>query len=389
MHPKARAVLEKLLTTAEPDKPRSRDVTLPASRMNGYPFSAADDTQQFHATLKQAQEARAIKLEWRKHYEGHELERIRLLDPRALAEFLGKTFLPDAVNTLFATLDVTGVPDWFSVILDDLKAAWYKGKTLYGMKYQDADRLHDVIKAITALDSSPLEHTLDYRQFGARILGDSKRTRLIEPNLAGIYRHYWQATGMSDRDIMQQLNIVPMVHPVLMTGPFRISYQGRSVDADISPYIGMHDVWLETVEVTSGPGYILTIENLSSFNEYTQSIRDNAIVLYTGGFPTSAFQKFYGLLANQVSAPLLHWGDTDPHGFMILKTLQACVAGKSIQPYLMDHPQGALYSQKALRDLERVKPINPTADEMIDILIARGVGLVEQEEVSALSPLSY
>lgn len=387
MQQEAKTALEKLLATAEPEKTRSRDITLPASRLTGYPYSNAEKTQLFHATLKLAEEAGAIRLEWHRYYEGHELERIRLLDPRMLADFLGKPFLPDAVNALFDALDINDAPDWLAVSLDDLRVAWCKGITLYGMKYQDADRLKDIIKAITVLETSPLEHTLDYRQFGARILGDSKRTRLIERSLAGMYRHHWQASGLSDKDIMQQLNIVPMAHPVLVKGPFRIRHQGRSLDANVSPYIGVHDLWLETVEITSEPSYVLTIENLSSFNEYTQTIQDNAIVLYTGGFPTSAFQRFYGAVVNLVTAPLLHWGDTDAHGFMILKTLQNCVPTKSLRPHLMDHPKGAPYSKAALRDLERIKPINSTVDGLLDILIERGAGMIEQEEVAALSPM--
>ena len=139
--------------------------------------------------------------------------------------------------------------------------------------------------------------------------------------------------------------------------------------------------------VTGTAAYLLTIENLSSFNEYTQSIQDSGIVLYTGGFPTKAFQRFYKRVVEQARAPVYRWGDTDPHGFLILKTLQQQVPDISLHPHLMDQPDGAAYSSFKLNELSRILPVNAQVDKLLSQLIDQGVGLVEQEEAEAVAPL--
>lgn len=380
------AVLERLLGLGEVDKVRQRDITLPASRIAGYPFSDAEQADGFHAALKLAEEAGALRLEWRKHYEGHELARIRLSDIRRLADFMGVEYLPDRVNEVFGQLDTKDVPDWCKECLAQIQVAWRKGKSAYGLALTDVERLKPILQAVRVLTATPLMQTLDYRQFGARYLNDSKLTKAIERPLAALFRHCWGTRDLSDRDVMQKLNVVPLAHPVLMCGPMTVGTADSSVSVDVSPYLGVPDSWLQGVKVTEAPAYVLTIENLSSFNEYTQSIADGGIVLYTGGFPTSAFQAFYGNLVKQLQAPVYHWGDTDPHGFMILKTLQQQVPEYCVKPHLMDRPDGAPYSAVKLKELARIAPVNSKVDGLLERVIVRGTGCVEQEEVAAVSP---
>lgn len=380
--------LKKLLSLGEIDKTRSRDVTLPASRIAGYPFDNAEQAKAFHGALKLAEEAGAIGLEWRRHYENHELSRIRLVDVRRLADFMGEEYLPDRVDRLFEMLSIDELPGWCIDCLPPIKAAWRKGKSAYGMSLDESDRLAPLLLAVRVLADGPLPFTLDYRQFGARYLGDSKATKTIERPLAALFRQHWDAKAYSDRDIMQELNIVPLAHPVLMRGPFHIDVHPSSVSVQVSPYLGVPASWLEHVSATGTAAYVLTIENLSSFNEYTQSIQDSGVVLYTGGFPTKAFQRFYKQVVEEARAPVFHWGDTDPHGFLILKTLQQQIPGINLHPHLMDQPGGAAYNNVKLKELSRIVPVNAQVDELLSQLIDRGVGLVEQEEVRAVSPLA-
>ena len=245
-----------------------------------------------------------------------------------------------------------------------------------------------LLLAVRVLAEGPLPVTLDYRQFGARYLGDSKATKTIERPLAALFRQHMDAKIYSDRDIMQELNIVPLAHPVLMRGPLRVGDEPSAVSVQVSPYLGVPASWLEDVSVTGTAAYVLTIENLSSFNEYTQSIQDTGVVLYTGGFPTKAFQCFYKQVVEQARAPVYHWGDTDPHGFLILKTLQQQIPDFCVHPHLMDQPNGEAYSNVKLNELSRIAPVNAQVDELLSQLIDREIGLVEQEEVKAMSPLA-
>lgn len=379
-------VLERLLRKGEVDKDRQRDITLPLSRIDEYPLRDAEQAKDFHAGLKLAEEQGAVRLEWRKHHEGHELQRLRLEDARALADVLGLPFLQDRVISAFKGIDEVALPDWCRAYLEKLEEAWRSGKTLYGLSLGDSERLPYLVKALNVLSEGALQESLDYRQFGARYLGDSKATKSIERALATIFRQRWKNKNLRDKDVMQALNIVPLAHPVLMRGPMKVGVTEPELNVDIQPYLGVADRWLKMVALTRKPDYILTIENLSSFNEYTEAVQDAGVVLYTGGYPTHAFQRFYQKIVTQASVPLYHWGDTDPHGFLILKSLQQQVPDAEIMPHLMDCPDGAPYSASKRKELTRIVPVNPSVDALLARVVERGSGLVEQEEVRALPP---
>ena len=390
MSEKARKILLKLLNKGELRIDRSRDVTLPASRIPGYPFEDAGVSRDFHAFLKLAADAGTIVLEWKRHYEGEDLLRVRLIDPVKLASFLKRDFLPDRVTNIFSDIDTSGAPTWFGDALEQLRQKWLTGKSMYGLSVDDADKLHDIVTTVTALDNLPADVTFDYRQFGARYLGNSKRTRELAAPVAALFREKLNLQGMKEKDILRQLNLVPLSHPVLIHGPLQLTDGRKIITTDIQPHIGVPSAFLAKFNYIRLGRYVLSIENLSSFNEYTENIHDGGIVIYTGGFPTKSLQMFYQRLVSTARTPVYHWGDTDPHGFLILKKLQE-VAGDitsiSVRPHLMDVADGDAYSDNHISTLERLLPINPHVDALITTLIEKRTGLVEQELISASSPL--
>jgi hypothetical protein len=183
---------------------------------------------------------------------------------------------------------------------------------------------------------------------------------------------------------------VPLSHPVLIHGPLDLTDGRKIITTDIQPYIGIPAAFLAEFNFIRPAQYVLSIENLSSFNEYTENIHDGGVVIYTGGFPTRSLQVFYQRLVSKVSTPVYHWGDTDPHGFLILKTMQE-VAGDitsiSVMPHLMEVTDGDAYTDTQLSTLKRLLPINPHVDALIRTLIEKRTGLVEQELIAASSPL--
>ena len=390
MSEKALNALHKLLNTGELSTERSREVTLPASRIQDYPFEDARVSRDFHAFLKLAAGAGIIVLEWKRHYEGVELLRLRLLNPSALASFLKRDFLPDRVANIFSDIDTSSAPTWLCDALEQLRQKWLTGKSMYGLNVDDADKLHDIVTAVTTLDNLPADVTFDYRQFGARYLGNSKRTRELASPVAALFREKLNLQGMKEKDILSQLNLVPLSHPVLIHGALELHYGRKIITTDIHPYIGVPSIFLSEFKYIRPAQYILSIENLSSFNEFTENIHDGGVVIYTGGFPTRSLQVFYQRLVSTANTPVYHWGDTDPPGFLILKKLQE-VAGDitsiSVMPHLMDVADGDAYSDSQLSALKRLLPINPHVDALIRTLIEKGTGLVEQELISASSPL--
>lgn len=390
MSEKARKVLLELLNKGELQIDRSRDVTLPASRIPDYPFEDAHVSRDFHAFIKLAADAGPIALEWKRHYEGVELLRVRLLDPPALAGFLERDFLPDRVANIFSDIDTSNAPIWVCGVLEQLRQKWLTGKSMYGLSVHDADKLHDIVTTVTVLDNLPADVTFDYRQFGARYLGNSKRTRELAAPVTALFREKLNLQGMREKDILRQLNLVPLSHPVLIHGPLELTNGQKIITTDIQPYIGVPSEFLAEFNYIRLAHYVLSIENLSSFNEYTENIHDGGVVIYTGGFPTRSLQVFYQRLVSTANTPVYHWGDTDPYGFLILKKLQE-VAGDStsisVIPHLMDATDGDAYSDNQLSTLKRLLPINPLVDALVRTLIEKRTGLVEQESIPASSPL--
>ncbi|BCO31204.1 hypothetical protein TspCOW1_13070 [Thiohalobacter sp. COW1] len=384
-HP-GKAILEGLLSRGEVQRERVRDITLPASKIQGYPFSNAAKLDDFHEYLGLAEGKGAVRREWRRYYEGTELKLIRLADVAALADFLGRPLLGASVDAAFSKLDQSDAPAWLLACLEVIRERWLEGKNAYGLSVDHADRLPALVQAICGIESLSPESQLDYRQFGARFLGDSKLTRQLEAPLAAIYR---ERLGLKDHragEVMAQINLVPLEHPTLLRGPLTLHQGEDRINADVAPYIGVPAGYLSQFQMTSMPAYILTIENQSSFNEYTRHFPRSGMVIYTAGYPTRALQRFYGALAEKTAdagTPLYHWGDTDVDGFRILKCLQAAAGTRSVVPHQMDIESGERYTDRQISQLRQMMPINPVADRLVESLAHRGYGACEQESTEA------
>jgi hypothetical protein len=66
---------------------------------------------------------------------------------------------------------------------------------------------------------------------------------------------------------------------------------------------------------------LITCENETPFNDLIQTM-PGAALLYTAGYPNSAVRQFLRKLV-PLSAPLQHWGDSDPDGYLIAQALEA------------------------------------------------------------------
>jgi hypothetical protein len=313
-----------------------------------------------------------------------------LLGSAALASFLDHDFLPDRVANIFSGIDTSDAPAWVGDAMGRIRQKWLTGKSVYGLSIEDADKLDDIVTTVAVLEALPSDVTFDYRQFGARYLGNSKRTRELTAPVAALFREQLKLQGMQEKDVLRQLNLVPLSHPVLIHGPLNFTDRGKTISADIQPYIGIPAAFLGDFHFIHPAQYVLSIENLSSFNEYTENIHDGGVVVYTAGFPTRSLQTFYRRLVSTAGAPVYHWGDTDPHGFLILKTLQNVAVdttGISVMPHLMGGVAGGAYSDNQLSTLKRLVPVNPHVDALLCALIEEKSGLAEQEMIAASSPL--
>ena len=381
-------VLQKMLDIAETQVDRKRDVILPASRISGYPFERADQIREFHAGLQLVEKAGAILIEWEKFHEGTQLSRIRLVSASLLAQHLRTPLRSDRIEHAVADVDYASLPEWLVSASNIAKDKWQKGQKAFRLGLESADKWPLVVKAAVILESGlPNDEPMDYRQFGARFLGNSKLTKSLEGPLAALFLWHWNRSDLSSQDVLKELNLERLEHPILMRGPFDVSDGQQVLTANVFPYVGFPSSMLNKVVNIHESQYILTIENLSSFIEYTHQIKDKGIILYTAGYPTSALQGFYQRLCNKLTIPIYHWGDTDFHGYQILKVLQSLVPGKVVKPHLMDIIDGEPYSRTELSKLQSLTNVNNVFDSLINKIIDRGYGKIEQEMISAVAPV--
>ncbi|PDT55888.1 hypothetical protein CO678_41315 [Bradyrhizobium diazoefficiens] len=85
------------------------------------------------------------------------------------------------------------------------------------------------------------------------------------------------------------------------------------------------------------PAYVLTIENLASFNRHVAEADAARLgaTLYVGGYPSLASQQALRTISAMVSeqTPIFHWSDIDPDGTWIFHTMERAV-GRPILPHL-------------------------------------------------------
>lgn len=382
-------VLRDLLKRGSIENDRVRDIILSAKKIKGYPFENVDAITEFHASLSLAEKEKTIQIEWRKHYENEQIERIRLIDAEQLAAYLGITYRPIEIEHIFKSIETKALPSWLSEAVDMIQNNWLKGKKAFGLDLSDANKLTDLIAAAKAIgDGLPETEPLDYRQFGARHLNNSKRTKELENVIASLYRWHLNIDTWKPTEVLAQLNLVPIKQPILLRGPIKFKADNVSLNCEFSPYIGIPVDCIDSLIIDHPPKYVMTIENQSSFNEYTSNIKDDAVIIYTAGFPTKAIQYLFSKITSKLKedTPCYHWGDTDPHGFMILKTLQSH-SNLKLKPHLMDYSGGEKYTDAQLKTLQLLLPVNEFADKEIESKLICKKGLIEQEQVKATSPL--
>ncbi len=350
-----------------------------------YPFRSAEENTDFHESLALAESKGCVQLEWEKFHEGTDLQRIRLKDERKLADFLHVPYVPDLINQAIEKIQFPSEEHWLHKEVHEVINAWCACKKKHNVSYEQVDRLNKALKAVMLLEDSP--ELMNYRQFGARYFGDSK---IIDKDMKSVVSkllkaHYGYA-DLDNDDVLAEFNLVKMRHPFAISGPVLFSDDQDSIKATIRPYIAVPDVLFDNAELIQQPDYLLTIENWSSYFEYTEKFQDNAIILYTGGYPSRRLQEFYRYLAEQVICPLYHWGDSDPDGFQILKVFQGQAGERTVHPHSMYSTSNKGFTDDHLKHLKRMIPVNEPTDAILNTYLNSKVGLEEQESQVAMRP---
>jgi hypothetical protein len=169
---------------------------------------------------------------------------------------------------------------------------------------------------------------------------------------------------------------------VMFHGPLVLKSGEETTDFSSLPGpITLSETNLIQATLSTPASICLTVENEDVFVELAK--RNPGIFLIQTSFPGSAVRGLIGALPEMT---FLHFGDSDPAGFDILRDLRE-KTGRDFLPLLMDHrpsPQPIPLSPKEKETLDRLSA-NPLLEdlhgELLKILESGDKGMFEQELV--------
>lgn len=336
----ARSLLENLLSAGEKAKAgrRSRPPALTRSYLAEYQqLASLPKKESFEATMRAARAEGAVDLTLENTVgEMGFIQRIALIDIRALAKFLGVTLVEDKVSQAETLL----IPfaDQFPVIKDVLHQ-WAQLRTVRGLKSDSVQDWIDAIKTIDygrkAIGNQNIE--LPIREASAKLFNDSKRIEKLSASIDVLLANSVDAEKREAASVWQELGLFREEQPARLAGNVVIERDRVCTVLD-KPYIGLNaNAILRLVTV---PQLVMTIENLTTFHsEARRCCDDDVLLIYTAGMPSPTWRSMYQRLIKELpnSVPIYHWGDIDEGGFRIAATLaQDTVAtGHVLRPWRM------------------------------------------------------
>ncbi|CDX51548.1 conserved hypothetical protein [Mesorhizobium plurifarium] len=288
-----------------------------------------------------------------------------------------------------------GLPAGATSLIDDVVAAWSRGVSHIGIRKGDGRTLADVIGlaiAVRGRMSGDPQEDQDFRTFSRLTVGDSKvlekNVRQVAVAMTKIFAGMDEQIRLNPEELLASAGVRRLPQPILLHGD--VSLGGRSFPA--MPYVGIPTDCAGGIGLLTKPDYVLTIENFTSFVRHVREVArsEQALVIYSGGFPSRPALATITRLAAQAQVPTFHWGDMDAGGVRIFQHLERHLAGFDIplRPHMMD--------TELLRRFGKPAPgvAGPVADRHVsaiaglaDFLTASGL-VHEQEEFDPRSPIT-
>jgi hypothetical protein len=388
----ARALLLKLLAQVD----RGGRGSLPVTERSAREYFAVADLggrDAIHAHLANAEADGGVTLDWGRQAAAQDLQRIRIRDADRLAAWLGvprASAQADAIAQELAPL-MTDAPGWLQDSYVETLDQWRLGGSPFRIPAADAvtaTRLFRVARAVAVGQ----QDGLDLRRFSVQLLGDSKAIESMLGRLAGLLRRnpewsQWE----EDAELFQALGLEKFPPPLFIKGPLALDYGGTPWDlTPLRPYVALSPDALGDVRPTGHVPYLLTIENLASFQRHVREVQDTGVVVYAAGFPAPSLVSVLELLDQRLPAncPFYHWGDRDIGGLRIYaKILMACRT-RRVSPHLMSapgpDPRG--WAETDRRSLEQAVSLGGAPGRLASEWVARGLGPLEQEALDPMSP---
>lgn len=347
-----------------------------------------EDRQAFERMLREAESSGAVELQ-RDKLDGR-IDRVILRENSApLYAMLGRS-LPAAAAAAAGQALIERLPPLrpdLAGVVDRLVEGWSQKRNLVrDLAPADIETAIGVFRTAAALLERDGKDEIDMRTFSRRTTGDSK---FVEGNLGRLADVLRLAQPLPDyldaSDLLAQRGIRKWAHPCLIAGP--ATY--RSIRLQTEPYIGVAPEMAVHLGVEGQPAWILTVENLASFNRQAREANDGrGIVVYTGGFPSGATLSAILALAGAAACPVYHWGDIDAGGIKIAYCIERKLA--EIRRPLALHLMSPEVALRHGRPSAPARVMKQTAGScvhaLVEFLASDKARTLEQEELDPIIP---
>lgn len=300
MDARARQLLEKLLRDGDKADAgvRSRAAALTQTNLAAYRSERLLQAKEsFETTMQAARAQGAVRLTWDDPQEGNGfIKRVDLVDPRALAGFLGHTPLADVLAG--AAAHFAPHLERFPV-LDDVLQRWAQLRTVRTLTPASVPDWLDAVKIInSAREMTPDAISVPIREASYRIFKDSKRIEKLVGPVDVLLCGSVEAVPREATTVWDELGLFREQHPVLLAGNVIVRRERVTAYLD-TPYSGLPATTV--LGLGSVPHQIMTIENLTTFHsEARRRCVEDVLLLYTAGMPSPALRTMYGRILRDV-----------------------------------------------------------------------------------------
>lgn len=392
MNDVARSLLNKLLAQAD----RGGRETLPITERYAkeyFALASLSDRDRVHAMFANAEAAGGVALKWGKGAAAQDLIRIRLVDADKLAEWLGMPRARAHADRIAVKLDpqLKDAPKWLRDAYDEALGLWRLGKIALKIRANETDSAVSLFRVARAVSLNEQED-LDLRRFSVRLLNDSKAIEGMLMKLAPLLRRNpeWE-TFEDNAELFRLLGLEKFPPPIYLKGPLVINYSDVVWDAStLRPYVGLSPDGVSGVEFSRRPTYLLTIENLSSFQRHVREVDDDGIVIYSAGFLSPALMQMLELLDMLLDpeCPCYHWGDRDVGGLRIFAHIESGFKRHTVLPHLMTiaSEKEVYFAKKERTTLEKLACEETETGSLARTWLQQKLGPMEQEALDPLAP---
>ena len=320
---------------------------------------------------------------------------VALADPAPVYRRMARTPSRDDVRVRLEPLRRrSDLPAAATTVIDRVAASWERGVACLKLSPGDVKGLENVLRLAAAAGLRVGQQGLldaDFRTFARKAVGDSKA---LERHLTAIARTLsilqpgLDATQpLQPNELLAAVGITRLPQPLLIHGALEL-------DGTALPrldFLGVPPEHAVRLRPLRRPAYFLTIENYASFVRHIREVSqpEDALVVYSGGFPSRPALDAIVSLASTIRVPVFHWGDMDPGGVRIFRHLERALATVDVvlHPHLMSVRLLRRFGGRAPESRStRMGRMDGSVLEKLAALIAAERLVHEQEELEPKPP---